>query len=95
MTSTSHSREICIAVVGRANVGKSTFIQKAYNLKALPKQNSMSSKSIPVEKLVCDVNLVEVDSDRIDLECQPLIWPKVRLFSDSSENPNKGVACWY
>ncbi|RPB28042.1 ras GEF [Terfezia boudieri ATCC MYA-4762] len=77
MTPSSNGREICIAVVGSADVGKSTFIQKAYDLKAPPKQNSMSSKSLLVEKLMCDVKLVEVDVERMDLESQPLIWPKL------------------
>jgi len=89
MTPSSNGREICIAVVGSADVGKSTFIQKAYDLKAPPKQNSMSSKSLLVEKLMCDVKLVEVDIERMDLESQPLVWPKVRY----STNPI-GVTFW-
>lgn len=77
MSSSNHGREICIAVVGSADVGKSTFIQKVYDLKSPPKQNSMSSKSLLVEKLMCDVKLVEVDVERMELESQPLVWPKV------------------
>jgi len=79
MTSGSNGGEILIAVVGSADVGKSTFIQKVYDLKAPPKQNSMSSKSLLVEKLMCDVKLVEVDIERMDLESQPLLWPKVDI----------------
>lgn len=79
MTPNSNGREICIAVVGSADVGKSTFIQKAYDLKVPPNQNSMASKSLLVDKLMCDVKLVEVDIEKMDLESQPLIWPKVDI----------------
>ncbi|KAF8460276.1 ras guanine nucleotide exchange factor domain-containing protein [Kalaharituber pfeilii] len=77
ITSTGHGREICIAVIGKTDVGKSTFIQKAYDLKALPKQNTISSKGYHVDKLLCDVKLVEIDSDRMDLDSQSLVWPRL------------------
>lgn len=95
MVSSSQGRDICIAVVGSCDVGKSTFIQKAYDLKALPKHNSMSSKSLLVEKLMCEVKLVEVDIEAMDLESQPLTWPKVHLLEQSYNRCPAYVCCQF
>ena len=63
-------------------MGKSTFIQKAYDLKAPPRHNCMSTQSIKIDKLMCEVKLVEIDCDTLDLESQPMVWPKVRNDDD-------------
>jgi GTPase SAR1 family protein len=74
-------RDLCIAVVGARGVGKSTFIQKAYDLKAPPSEDAVTSKLMTVDRSLCTVKLVEIDWAKLDLDTQPLIWPRVS-FSD-------------
>lgn len=81
MSPNNSIRDVCIAVVGANGVGKSTFIQKAHDLKSPSSKDVVSSKIMTVERSPCNVKLVEVDWAKLDFESQPLVWPRVG-FSD-------------
>ncbi|KAA8901365.1 ras guanine nucleotide exchange factor domain-containing protein [Sphaerosporella brunnea] len=70
-------RDINIAVVGAAGVGKTTFIERAYDLKAPTRHGEVHSLTLVVDRAPCSVSLVEVDWDRIDFEKEVMKWPRV------------------
>ncbi|KAL7271626.1 hypothetical protein RUND412_005602 [Rhizina undulata] len=76
MPSNNSLREICIVVVGAEGVGKSTFIQKAYDLKGPPEKNVVPSKVMTVDRASCNVKLIELDWTKLDLDTQPIVWPR-------------------
>ncbi|RPB05463.1 ras GEF [Choiromyces venosus 120613-1] len=76
MSPNNSIRDLCIAVVGAKDVGKSTFIQKAYDLKAPPNEDAVTAKLMTVERSLCTVKLVEIDLAKLDLDSQQLIWPR-------------------
>lgn len=70
-------RDVCIAVVGAYGVGKSTFIQRAYDLKSPSSKDIVFSKFTVVDRPPCNVKLAEIDWAKIDFESQPFVWPRV------------------
>lgn len=86
MSSTNSVRDVCIAVVGAYGVGKSTFIQKAYDLKSSSSKDLVSSKIMTVDRSPCNVKLVEIDWAKLDFESQPLVWPRVGFSIRISAN---------
>lgn len=85
MSSNNSIRDVCIAVVGARGVGKSTFIQKAYDLKSPSTKDMVSSKIMTVERSQCNVILVELDWAKLDFLSQPLVWP--RMAADGQRLP--------
>ncbi|KAH8153826.1 uncharacterized protein LAJ45_01593 [Morchella importuna] len=85
MSSNNSTRDICIAVVGARGVGKSTFIQKAYDLKSPSTKDMVSCKFMTVERSQCNVILVELDWAKLDFGSQPLVWP--RMAADGQRLP--------
>lgn len=81
MSSNNSTRDICIAVVGARGVGKSTFIQKAYDLKSPSTKDMVSCKFMTVERSQCNVILVELDWAKLDFGSQPLVWPRVGFLN--------------
>lgn len=77
MSPSNSVRDVCIAVVGAYGVGKSTFIQRAHDLKSSSGGDIVSSKFMVVDRPPCNVKLVEIDWAKIDFESQPLVWPRV------------------
>lgn len=78
MSPSNSVRDVCIAVVGAYGVGKSTFIQRAYDLKSSSSSKDVvSSKFMVVDRPPCNVKLAEIDWAKIDFESQPLVWPRV------------------
>ncbi|KAI9049885.1 hypothetical protein LZ554_006033 [Drepanopeziza brunnea f. sp. 'monogermtubi'] len=68
--------DINIAVIGRAGVGKSTLIQRALGLKALP-TSIASSLRMSVDRIESVVSLVELDLESFDTSGDSEIrWPK-------------------
>ncbi|CAZ84425.1 unnamed protein product [Tuber melanosporum] len=76
MSPNNSIRDLCIAVVGARGVGKSTFIQRAYDLKSLPNEDAVTAKLMTVERSLCTVKLVEVNLAKLDLDSQQLVWPR-------------------
>ena len=70
-------RDINIAVVGSAGVGKTTFIERAYDLSVTPSHGEVHSLTVMVDRSPCSVGLVEVDLNRINFNKQPMQWPRV------------------
>lgn len=66
-----------MAVIGSSGVGKSTFIQKAFDLPSLPLRGDMPKIRLSVDRMPCSVKLVELDAGRIDFEQNPPQWPRV------------------
>ena len=77
MSPNNSIRDLCIAVVGARGVGKSTFIQRAYDLKSPPNEDAVTAKLMTVERSLYTVKLVEIDLAELDLDSQQLIWPRV------------------
>ena len=63
--------------MGARGVGKSTFIQKAYDLKAPPSEDAVTSKLMTIDRSLCTVKLFEINWTELDLDSQPLVWPRV------------------
>lgn len=76
MSPSSSVRDVCIAVVGAYGVGKSTFIDRAYDLSS-PSSKDIVSKFTVVDRPPCNVKLAEIDWAKIDFESQPFVWPRV------------------
>jgi GTPase SAR1 family protein len=70
-------REIHVAVVGAAGVGKTTFIKRAYELKSTPGRSDVPSLTMVFERSPCIIKLVEADWTKIEFEKQPIHWPRV------------------
>ncbi|KAF8533145.1 ras guanine nucleotide exchange factor domain-containing protein [Trichophaea hybrida] len=70
-------RDINIAVVGSTGVGKTTFIERAYDLSVSPNHGEVHYLTIIVDRSPCSVGLVEVDLNSISFEKQPMQWPRV------------------
>jgi len=69
-------RDINIAVVGAAGVGKTTFIERAYDLPAPARHGEVHSLTMVVDRTPCNVSLVEVDWTRIDFDKEQMQWPR-------------------
>jgi ATPase subunit of ABC transporter with duplicated ATPase domains len=80
-------RDINIAVVGAAGVGKTTFIERTYDLRAPAKHGEVHSLTVIVDRAPCSVSLVEVDWNSIDFEQEVMKWPRVNelVLSNISE----------
>ncbi|PWW72005.1 ras GEF [Tuber magnatum] len=76
MSPNNSIRDLCIAVIGARGVGKSTFIQRAYDLGAPPNEDAVIAKLMTVERSLCTVKLVEMDLAKLDLDSQQLVWPR-------------------
>jgi len=70
-------REIHVAVVGAAGVGKTTFIKRAYELKSTPGRYDVPSLTMVFERSPCIIKLVEADWTKIEFEKQPIHWPRM------------------
>lgn len=80
-------KELCIAVVGMPGSGKSTFIQKAFNLSHLASKNTLYSRTVPFDKYLYEVRLIEIDVLEMDIDRQPIAWPRVCCgYSSWQEN---------
>ncbi|TVY49626.1 Ras guanine nucleotide exchange factor A [Lachnellula occidentalis] len=74
--SRSGMSDINIAIIGSAGVGKSTLIQRALGLRALP-TSVTSSLRMSVDNVVYTVSLVELDMESFDIVPDRRIeWPK-------------------
>lgn len=87
-------RDIYIAVIGAIGVGKSTFIQRAFDLKAPPATDEIPSISMMVERSRCNVKLIEIDWSKIDFEKQPPQWPAVCYHFDSVDFGANTIDRW-
>ena len=67
---------VSIAVVGRGGVGKSTFIQRALDLKASP-ESPIASKKVSLEGSISVVRLIELDISEVFVIENALQWPKI------------------
>lgn len=68
--------DINIAVIGSSGVGKSTLIQRALGLRALP-VSIASSLRMSVDNVEYTVSLIELDLDAFDIVPDRRIeWPK-------------------
>jgi len=68
--------DINIAIIGSAGVGKSTLIQRALSLRALP-TSIASSLRMSVDNVVYTVSLIELDLESFDIVPDRRIeWPK-------------------
>lgn len=66
---------INIAVLGAAQVGKSTLIQRALDLRGLP-STPISSQKMSVDSVVYSVSLIELDLDSVKFHPDhPIQWP--------------------
>jgi len=73
--SSSRMEEINIAVLGSPQVGKSTFIQRSFDLRALP-DSPFTSRKMSIDGNVYVVRLVELAYDDLDLdEHKRICWP--------------------
>lgn len=79
-SSSAHAHNINVAVVGGAGVGKSTFIQKAYDLKKPPIKGECPTINMLVDRATWTVKLVELDWEKLDFGSQPLRWSRVGAF---------------
>ena len=77
MSATLANRDLVLAVIGSTGVGKTTFIQKALDLQSAPIRGDLSKMSLTVDRMPCNIQLVELDSGRIDFDTHPLQWPLV------------------
>jgi hypothetical protein len=67
--------EINIAVIGAEGVGKSTFVQKAFDLPGLPPSQA-AERQIPVNGDVYLVRLLELPIDDVDIDDDDTVtWP--------------------
>jgi hypothetical protein len=67
--------EINIAVLGSARVGKSTFIQRVFNLRS-PSKSLFSSGKMSMDGNVYAVRLIELGYDDLDFdEYKRICWP--------------------
>ncbi|KAG9229601.1 ras guanine nucleotide exchange factor domain-containing protein [Amylocarpus encephaloides] len=74
--SRSGMSDINIAIIGSAGVGKSTLIQRALSLRAVP-TSSASSLRMSVDNVVYTVSLIELDLESFDIAPDRRIeWPK-------------------
>ncbi|KAH6682938.1 ras guanine nucleotide exchange factor domain-containing protein [Halenospora varia] len=74
--SRSGMSDINIAIIGSAGVGKSTLIQRALGLRALP-SSIASSLRMSVGNVVYTVSLIELDLESFDIVADRRIeWPK-------------------
>ncbi|TVY14827.1 Ras guanine nucleotide exchange factor A [Lachnellula arida] len=74
--SRSGMSDINIAIIGSAGVGKSTLIQRALGLRALP-TSIASSLRMSVDNVVYTVSLIELDLESFDIAPDRRIeWPK-------------------
>jgi len=69
--------DINIAVVGAAGVGKTTFIERAYDLPAPVRHGEVHSLTMVMDRTPCSVSLVDVDWNRIDFDKEQMQWPRV------------------
>jgi GTPase SAR1 family protein len=68
--------DINIAVIGGAGVGKSTLIQRALGLRAVPTSGASSAR-MSVDKVEYTVSLIELDLESFDIARDRRIeWPK-------------------
>ncbi|KAK5119278.1 hypothetical protein LTR85_007634 [Meristemomyces frigidus] len=68
--------EINIAVIGAEGVGKSTFVQKAFDLPYLP-LSLAAQRKIPVEGSAYLVRLLELPIDDVDVDDDDtIVWPE-------------------
>ncbi|OAX82154.1 hypothetical protein ACJ72_03499, partial [Emergomyces africanus] len=74
--STNGSSEVNLAIVGAQGVGKSTFVQRALDLKQPPISRS-SMKKMSLDGTIYLVRLLEIASHKIAFdENSRLVWPK-------------------
>ncbi len=67
---------INIAIIGGAGVGKSSLIQRALGLRALP-TSITSSLRMSVDNVVYTVSLIELDLESFDIaQDRRIEWPK-------------------
>lgn len=70
-------QEINIAVLGSPRVGKSTFVQRAFDLRA-PPHTPFTSRKMSIDGNVYVVRLIELTYDDLDLDDEKRIcWPDV------------------
>lgn len=76
-TSSSGMENVNIAVIGAAGVGKSTLIQRALGLRALPTAVASSLK-MSVDNVVYTVSMIELDLESFDFnpDSKFVQWPK-------------------
>ena len=68
--------EVNIAVLGTSGVGKSTFVQCAFDLKQ-PPSSPISSKKVSLEGALIRVKLLEVQLNDVEIsEDQRVEWPQ-------------------
>lgn len=68
--------DINIAVIGSGGVGKSTLIQRALGLRAIP-ATMASGQRMSIDGAVYAVNLIELDLESFDVDPDRRIqWPK-------------------
>lgn len=73
---TSDMNDLNIAVIGAAGVGKSTLIQRALGLRALP-SGVVSSLKMTVDGVVYTASMIELDLESFQInEGKRINWPK-------------------
>lgn len=68
--------DVSIAIIGCAGVGKSTFMQRALDLKSFPR-SAITSKKVSLEGSISIVRLIELDVTEISIIDNALRWPKI------------------
>jgi hypothetical protein len=69
-------REINIMVVGASGVGKTTFIQRAHDLR-LPPKSALCARNLLVSNVLHTVRLIELDFDEsLIANDKRITWPK-------------------
>lgn len=68
--------DVSIAVIGCAGVGKSTFMQRALDLKSFPRSR-ITSKKVSLEGSISVVRLIELDVTELSVIDNALRWPKI------------------
>ena len=68
--------DVSIAIIGCAGVGKSTFMQRALDLKSFPR-SAITSKKVSLEGSISVVRLIELDVTEISIIDNALRWPKI------------------
>lgn len=74
-------KDVNIAVIGTPGVGKTTFIERAYDLGQSPNHGEIHTLNVTVDKVPCSVGLVEMDLNSICFEKQQVQWPRVSVES--------------
>ncbi|KAI5786793.1 ras guanine nucleotide exchange factor domain-containing protein [Pyronema domesticum] len=72
-------KDVNIAVIGTPGVGKTTFIERAYDLGQSPNHGEIHTLNVTVDKVPCSVGLVEMDLNSICFEKQQVQWPRVSM----------------